>query len=232
MILFVSKNVIFNEALFYHSPLLVKSFFYLMANNPNFYTSTNWCIPGTVIKSALIRNKLSVCCVNSQSICARKLCKIEELRAIVSVSKVDIVCVSETWLNENVNSSILSIDGYNIVRHDRVGRLGGGVLIYIKCDIPFNLVAKSDNQSGVAITEFLSIEVILQNEKLLLTAFYNPPEIDCTEPLEHLLALYGNTYSYVYLLGDFNTNLSVSSPKSNRMRSILSTYSIQSDIVP
>ena len=64
------------------------------------------------MKSALFKNKLSMCCVNCQSICARKLCKIEELRAIVRISNVDIVCVSETWLNENVNNSILSIDGY------------------------------------------------------------------------------------------------------------------------
>ncbi|XP_055628243.1 uncharacterized protein LOC129769796 [Toxorhynchites rutilus septentrionalis] len=198
-----------------------------MANNSNSNTSTNWCIPGTVMKSALIKNKLSVCCVNCQSICARALCKIEELRLIVKISNVDILCVSETWLNENIDNSIISIDGYNIVRHDRVGLLGGGVLIYIKNGITCNLIMKSNNQFRVTNTEFITIEVLLENEKILLTALYNPPEIECNESLEHLLLTYGSLYNFIYFLGDFNTNLLVNSPKSDRLRNVLSTHSVQ-----
>lgn len=104
----------------------------LMADNSIYHVSTNVCLPGVVLKSALVQGKLSVCCINSQSICARKLSKLDELRQILSIARVDVVCLTESWLNERIDSTILSMQGYNLVRHDRVGRLGGGVLIYIK----------------------------------------------------------------------------------------------------
>lgn len=178
------------------------------------------------MKSALVKNKFSICCVNCQSICARRLCKIEELRLIVGISNVDVVCASETWLNDNVDDSILAIDGYEIVRHDRVGRLGGGVLIYIKKGMIYNLILKSNNLCGVANTEFIAIEFTIQNEKLLLTALYNPPDVECIETLDNLLSLYGSAYRNLVFLGDFNTNLLVNSPTSIRLQSVLSTYSL------
>lgn len=173
-----------------------------MANEPMIYTSTNWCIPGTVMKSAFFKDKLSICCLNSQSICARKFCKVEELRKIAEVSNVDIICVSETWLTDRTNNSVVAIDGYEIVRHDRIGRIGGGILLYIKTGIHFNVISKSNYEIGTAHTEFVATEIVLQNDKILLTALYNPPEVDCTTSLEFLLSSYGFNYEHIFLLGD------------------------------
>lgn len=73
----------------------------IMANSMNSSNApVQWCKAGIVMKSALRPGKLSICCANSQSICARKLSKLHELKQILSISKVFVVCISETWLNE------------------------------------------------------------------------------------------------------------------------------------
>jgi len=49
----------------------------------------------------------------------------------------DIVCLNETWLNDNVFDAELGFNDYNLYRDDRnlmYGKLrGGGVLIAICC---------------------------------------------------------------------------------------------------
>lgn len=197
-----------------------------MANNPNDHVSTNICLPGVVLKSALIQGKLSVCCINSQSICARKLSKLDELRQILAISRVDVVCVTESWLNERIDNNILSIHGYHLVRHDRMERLGGGILIFVKQSINFHVVDKSETHS-TPHTEYLALEILVQNTKILLACFYNPPEVDCTDVLDSMLLTLGPQYSYTLLLGDFNTNLlDARATKTSRLLSILSSFNL------
>ena len=134
-----------------------------MANNLSNYTSTNFCTPGIVMKSALIPGKLSVCCANGQSICARRLCKLDELRQIVNISNVDVVCVNESWLNDKVSDSVVEIKGYNSFRHDRVGRLGGGILVYCRKGLKVRIIHKSSHNPSAGNFEFLAMELTLLN---------------------------------------------------------------------
>lgn len=90
----------------------------MVDSNPSNNTSSNVCLPGIVLKSALPLNKLSICCLNTQSICARKMSKFDELKQIINLSNIDVICVVESWLNNEVNNNIVHIPGYNIVRHD------------------------------------------------------------------------------------------------------------------
>ena len=60
--------------------------------------------------------------------------KMDELRAIVAISKPDIVAITETWTNDAIANELLQLDGYEIVarddRNDTAGGRGGGVLVY------------------------------------------------------------------------------------------------------
>lgn len=170
-----------------------------MASGSTRDTSLNWCLPGTVMKSALIANKLSICSLNSQSICARKLCKLDELRQIAQSSAIDVICVTETWMNNKTDDSLLAIDGYNIIRNDREGRLGGGILIYIKQGIHYRLLDKSIRRSGVSYCEYAAVEIVLKSEKLFLVAMYNPPELNCVDSINYLLSNYGTNYETYFL---------------------------------
>lgn len=187
-------------------PLLFRSS--IMANSSIMNNSlSNVCLPGVVLKSALISNKLSVCCINAQSICARKMSKFDELHQIVLTSNVDIVCIVESWLNAKVSDNIACIDGYNLVRHDRVHKQGGGILIYIKNKINHKIVDVSCNVIGVDNTEYVFLELSIARSKLLMGAFYNPPNLSCSELILDKISTIGVVYDDIIMLGDFNTNL-------------------------
>lgn len=128
-----------------------------MASNSNQNTSANLCLPGVVMKSALIPGKISLSCFNSQSLCARKLTKLDELRDILSVSNVDVMCISETWLSEKISDSVLCVHGYQIIRHDRVGRIGGGIAVLIKNELKFKVLRVSENESGESTLSLSSL---------------------------------------------------------------------------
>ena len=196
-----------------------------MDNEVHINTSSNWSIPGIVMKSAFVPGKLSICCVNSQSICARRMAKFIELKQMICVSTVDIICVCETWLNSLTDSSILTIEGYNLVRNDRTGRLGGGVLMYIKHGLNYNFLDMSENGSN---TEYMLCEIRIHREKHLFGVFYNPPNVDCSETLNSLFCQYGAYYNGMFFLGDFNTNLADShASRVARFQDVMTGYGVE-----
>jgi hypothetical protein len=62
--------------------------------------------------------------------------KIDELSAFASSTPMDIIAITESWLNEDIDNNILSINGFNIHRNDRSTGRGGGVCAYISSHIP------------------------------------------------------------------------------------------------
>ena len=72
--------------------------------------------------------------VPSNTDCTSKQCKITLLQHLVYSATYDIVCICETWLNAIVLSSEL-LPGFSIFRRDRVGKIGGGVLVAVKNNI-------------------------------------------------------------------------------------------------
>ena len=45
---------------------------------------------------------------------------------IIDDNEVDLACVAETWLSDEVPHCVTDIDGYTCERRDRVDREGGG----------------------------------------------------------------------------------------------------------
>lgn len=199
-----------------------------MASVSSTNVSSNLSLPGIVMKSALVDGKLSACCMNSQSICARKMTKIEELRNIAMISKVDVMCVCESWLNETIPNDVLFIENYVILRNDRVGRLGGGILVYLRKDLKYRILEKSGSEIESPQTEYILIEIKLNDEKILFGFFYNPPQVDCCTVLNEKLSSISNQYDNIILMGDFNTNLlNINSEKSMRFQRFLNNLSLE-----
>ena len=46
--------------------------------------------------------------------------KIDQLKMIISQVKIDILCLTESWLNHNITDHELKIEGYKIFRKDRI----------------------------------------------------------------------------------------------------------------
>ena len=71
-------------------------------------------------------------CLNARSIINKK----NELNIILHDIKPHIIGITESWANNDVTDAELGLEGYVMFRKDRIGRRGGGVLLYIKETIP------------------------------------------------------------------------------------------------
>jgi hypothetical protein len=80
---------------------------------------------------------------------------IDELRLNMQHQYLDILVLNETRLDETISNSEISIDKYTLVRNDRT-RHGGGVAMYIRNSINFNL----RNYLHDEALEFLCVEII------------------------------------------------------------------------
>ena len=58
-----------------------------------------------------------------------------DLQALLLTNCMDIITLTETWLDDNFLDSELHLNDYNIFRKDRSNRHGGGVLLAIKDQI-------------------------------------------------------------------------------------------------
>ena len=120
--------------------------------------------------------------------------------------KADIVAVSETWLNSNVEPTYGKIPGYtHWVRKDRTGRTGGGVAACFKSD----LQTQELSPNLPHLMEALFFRVVLRNNSgLLLCVLYRPPRQGRTvfeylaEELDNLLLLY--SCKNILIVGDLN----------------------------
>ena len=62
--------------------------------------------------------------------------KNNELNIMVDDIKPHIIGITESWANNDITDAELGLEGYVMFRKDRIGRRGGGVLLYIKETIP------------------------------------------------------------------------------------------------
>ena len=71
-------------------------------------------------------------CLNARSIIIKKT----ELNIMVDDIKPHIIGITESWANNDITDAELGLEGYAMFRKDRMGKRGGGVLLYIKGTIP------------------------------------------------------------------------------------------------
>ena len=98
--------------------------------------------------------------------------KFEPLKTLLK-DKVDIIVVTETKLDESFPLNQFLIEGYSTpFRRDRDSKSkGGGVLIYIRDDIPCKQL-KSHNVANDI--EGIFIELVLRKNKWIPFGGYNP----------------------------------------------------------
>ena len=64
-----------------------------------------------------------------------KVNKLAEIQTLTELNMCDILCVSETWLDNKIADTELLSDNFNIFRCDRpTGQKGGGLLMACKCE--------------------------------------------------------------------------------------------------
>ena len=111
---------------------------------------------------------LSLVCHNIN----RLYSKLDEIRYHVKTNfQVDIYGVVETFLNSTFDDSEICIDNFNIIRRNRVGSGGGGIVLYLKD----NLSYKRRTDLEIPNIETLFVELHFSNGNFLVGFVYRPP---------------------------------------------------------
>ena len=85
-----------------------------------------------VDKNRKLLKKTKEARVDARSIINKKT----EQNIMVDDIKPHIIGITESWANNDITNAELGLEGYVMFRKDRIGRRGGGVLLYIKDTIP------------------------------------------------------------------------------------------------
>ena len=121
-------------------------------------------------------------------------------------NNVDILLLSETKLDESFPSAQFRIKGFTEpYRSDRNSN-GGGLLLYVREDIPSKLL-KSNIVHDI---ETISVEINLGKRKWFLNCSYNPHKNFISHHLESLnleIDKFSKGYENFIFIGDFNASI-------------------------
>ena len=148
--------------------------------------------------------------------------KFDDFKTIIS-GNVDVMIIVETKLDDSYPSSQFLINGYaRPIRQDR-DKHGGGILLYLRQDIPFKYLEVHTLPGDI---EGLFVEINFRKCKFLLLATYHPPnQLDkyYFQCIGNALENYITKYDKFILAGDFNAE-----EKEIIMSNFLGTYGLES----
>ena len=151
-------------------------------------------------------SKLKLGCLNIRSL----IHKVEQIQVFTDQNNFDILAVNETWLDESILDSDISLNNYKILRNDRETK-GGGVCLYIKSEIKYN---KINVNTGI---ESVWISVREGKDLLAIGTIYRPPnsERNYFEKMLDEIQIIINKFQHVIILGDLNWNCTSNQNNTN-----------------
>ena len=118
---------------------------------------------------------------------------------------VDVLMISETKIDDSFPVGQFLIEGFcTPYRLDRNSK-GGGILLYVREDIPSNLITVD-----ISPIESFYVELNLRNNKWLINCSYNPHKSligNYLDAVSKTLDLHSSIYDKIILLRDFNTEI-------------------------
>ena len=144
-------------------PVIVAS----RSQNDKHTSSTNVC------------TNVSICYLNARSIRNKTL----SIADYVTSYDYDIVCLSETWLSSDTDTSCEMVPtGYafnHVLRN--TGRSGGGVAVLFKAELPITVLMSSNNDNrDVTHFEYLDCRVEYNGAAIRLVVVYRPQRLHRT----------------------------------------------------
>ena len=138
--------------------------------------------------------------------------RIDEIETTLCLNKqCDIVCISETWIDESISDDDVNIDNYQLFRKDRTKRgarrEAGGVAIYCKDDLPIR--RRTDLEPNNL--ELVLLELKTSNKRVIIGSCYRPPNMTADEVRDFLSSfqvtlnlIFSERPESLIILGDFN----------------------------
>ena len=132
---------------------------------------------------------------------------------------VDILCCSETWLDNRVSDNLIKMPGKNIFRSDRHNTVtdyskrvfGGGVCIYV--GRLFKSFSEKVSKFSKITPDYETVTVTItkpNNRKMLFVCLYKPPTgkiENCVKFLTEITTDPDFSKYEIWILGDFNIDI-------------------------
>ena len=150
-------------------------------------------------------SNITISHVNINSITSR--CRLDELSYCASLQGIDILCLTETKLDDSIHPSLFSLDCYHTPLTRHRNRSGGGVAIYVRN----NLAVKRLPNLEISGVEWIWCLVKVKHTTLIICSIYVPPNLSSeqyslvTSKLSESISaaqIYGP--DNIIILGDFN----------------------------
>ena len=131
--------------------------------------------------------------------------KFDELRVILDNNLVDCLYVSESKLNDSHSDSLFQIPNYHMYRKDNKHDNGGGLICFIRSDIP-SYEEKIDSHP----CENLTIVAHIESVKWIFIGVYRKPSIpenSITTYIDLVIDKCQNITENIVAIGDMNCNM-------------------------
>lgn len=167
---------------------------------------------------------LKIACININSLAA----KIVELREHIEIQKYDIICVTETKLNENILDNAVLINNFNLFRRDRLSdTVGGGVAVYINSSWQVSEIEEFFDDN--ICYEQLWLKCIIDKKPYVIGVIYRQPK----QPLLEFIRDYENvmmnvlaSHENIICTGDFNIDLLSDTAASRHLNNLLESFGL------
>ena len=134
-------------------------------------------------------------------------------------SFLDILLVTECKIDDSFPTAQFHMQGYSTPFHLDRNSHGGGILLYVREDIPTKLINNVNFDNDI---EAMFIKINLRKKKWLLSVSYNPHKALIGKHLQAVgknLDLCSGSYENVVIMGDFNTE-----PTESAMGEFMNIY--------
>ena len=149
------------------------------------------------IQGGTLKEEIKCVCLNARSIINKE----NELIIMVDDIKPHIIGITESWANNDITYAELGLEGCVMFRKDRVGRRGGGVLLYIKETIPAYEVQLQD---GADCNEAIWCKLVTGHTTVTIGAVYRCPNITKQNNENIHIAISGVSKGDFIIIGDFD----------------------------
>ena len=143
------------------------------------------------------KSEIKCVCLNARSIINKKT----ELNIMVDDIKPHIIGITESWANNDITNADLGLEGYVMFRKDRIGRSGGGVLLYIKDTIPAYEVQL---QEEADCNEAIWCNLVTGHTSVIIGVVYRCPNITKQNNENIHNAINEVSKGDCIIMGDFN----------------------------
>ena len=135
--------------------------------------------------------------------------KLEDLHVTIEQQNADIVCISESFLSDEIPDDVIEYEGFAIHRKNR-NRHGGGVLCYIKESLKLKKWTELDTPGIESVWFTVSAKNMPRDiPSITVGAIYHPPSAEDGPMLDHIMNSLDHITqrrpsTHIILLGDFN----------------------------